>query len=126
MKKATLSPAAFSQRLVELAREFTARLPQDVERELLLDLFGSEPERWHERFFGVGDPEPAPARGRGERVEIHVGWVWPDEIPAARAIAARVRSRLAAIPGVEAVSEPDLDTQFGAFWGLRVILRLTQ
>lgn len=69
--------------------------------------------------------KPRRHAGRGERAEVIVGWVWPAE-GAAHAAATLVRARIAGIPGVDEVSDPELDLQFRLIWSVRAIIRVTQ
>ena len=55
-----------------------------------------------------------------------VGWVWwPSRIDADEG-ASIIRERIRGISGVEKVSEPELDPQFGFVWQATVVIRTSQ
>ncbi|MCA9624436.1 MAG: hypothetical protein KC731_35680 [Myxococcales bacterium] len=124
MKKATTSLEQFRSQLEAIARDLHRAAKFEVGREDLPELV--DVDTLCGTFFSFGDPEPAPMRGRGARLRVPLGWVWwPAEMSPEDGAALAVR-RLLSIPGVEDVTRPKLDPQFGLIWQAYVVIRVSQ
>jgi hypothetical protein len=124
MKKATISRVELDRALREVAEELQTVAVFDLAHEEARDLF--QAETLIEEFFGIGETTAARSQGRGRRVTLPVGWVWPPAKMSAEEGAALVRSQISAIPGVEMVAPATLDPQFGFLWSILVTMRLDQ
>ncbi len=124
MKKPTITIDELRHHLMSLALELHCLAQFDFETDEVAILVDAE--TFHEDFFAFSDPEPAPSRGRGKRIFLHLDWVWwparisPDEG------AALVTKKLNKLPGLEEVTTPKLDPQFGLFWRIGVVIRVSQ
>lgn len=127
MKKPTTSPETLAQALRHVASDLLAALKQrGDDDEALRWAFGDDSATWSDDFFSTSPPERAPTQGRGERATLLVGWIWPGDAVAQRSAASTVCAQIARIVGVESVSAPELDPQFGLVWSTRVTVRWSQ
>ena len=124
MKKATISRVEFDRALREVAEDLQRIAVFDLAHEEARDLF--QAETLNEEFFSAGETTAARSHGRGRRVTLPVGWVWPPARMSAEEGAALIRSQITAIPGVEMVAPATPDPQFGFLWSILVTIRLDQ
>ena len=110
--------------LREVAEELQRVAVFDLAHEEARDLF--QAETLIEEFFSTGETTAARSQGRGRRVTLPVGWVWPPARMSAEEGAVLVRSQLSAIPGVEIAAPAMLGPQFGFIWSILVTIRLDQ
>lgn len=124
MKKATISRPELANELCEVAAEVQRLAGFDLGDDAVRELF--DVGALHEDFFSAGEASPAPERGRGERVTLPLGWIWPPASMAAEKGAETIRSLVARVPGVEEVTAPALDPQLGLIWTMYITIRLAQ
>ena len=124
MKKATISRAELDRALREVAQELQRIAGFDLAHEDAREVF--QVETLNEEFFSTGEPAAAQSHGRGRRITLPVGWVWPPARMSAEEGAACVRSQIAEISGVEMVAPATRDPQFGFIWSILVTIRLDQ
>lgn len=124
MKKATITRRDLESHLERIAEELTVIASFDMSHEAVRELGGGD--RFAREFFSVGPGEHMPSRGRGRRVCFPVGWIWwPGRFDADRG-AALVASKILAVPGVEEITEPELDPQFRLIWHAKMVVRESQ
>lgn len=128
MKKPTISIEDLSSRLEAIAHELHR------EAEFTLGQGDEHPELTDEdtlcrSFFSFGNAEPTKVLGgggRGEHLRLPLGWIWWPAKMSPEDGAALTAQRLLATPGVEDVSPPKLDPQFGLVWQAYVVIRTSQ
>jgi hypothetical protein len=124
MKKPTLSRPALASHLREIAVEVQRLAAFDLEDEDFREWF--HVDTLHEEFFSTGEAAPAPERGRGSRITLPLGWIWPPARMSPEEGADLVRSLVGRVPGVEEVTAPALDPQFALVWQMYITIRLAQ
>jgi len=124
MKKATTTRSGLEEQLLRVVEVLQATAGLDIEAHAAGWMV--EPSTMNRKFFAIGEPLPASDRGRGQRFNIPVSWIWGpaqmDEQQAAEVIAESIR----AIPGVEEVTVPVRDAQLGLAWTADVTIRFSQ
>ncbi|MFT5684191.1 MAG: hypothetical protein ACI8RZ_005132 [Myxococcota bacterium] len=124
MKKQTIPLEDFKSQLERIAIHVIQEAHFDEGHELFEQLTNNQP--LHKVLFSCGEPSHVPTRGRGNRLSVSVGWMWFYAVLNDVDGAAMIASKISTLPGVEQVSAPSLDTQFRAFWGVDVVLRISQ
>ena len=124
MKKAIISRAELDRALHGVAEELQCVAGFDLAHKDARELF--QAETLNEEFFSTRETTAAPSSGRGRRVTLPVGWIWPPASMSAEEGAVLIRSQITAIPGVEMVAPATLDPQFGFIWSILVTIRLDQ
>ncbi|MFO0602079.1 MAG: hypothetical protein U0324_02840 [Polyangiales bacterium] len=122
MKKAATTVEAFRDAVAAIEDEL------DLAGHVAREAPAGEADAWlRQARVNIGDARPATPRGRGERVSVDVATVWnAPPFGSTETPLAALRSRVAALPGVESVGDASADTQLGAVWGFAVTLRLSQ
>jgi hypothetical protein len=124
MKKATTTLSEIQEQLIRVVRVLQVEAGLDIEAHA--NAFMVDPSTMAEKFFAIGEPMPAPDRGRGQRVLVPVSWIWGPAPMEEQKGAAMIVEQIRAIVGVEEISDPYRDTQIGVVWSVDVTLRVSR